>query len=223
MLITGVPNSRPMTFRPGKVFGLIVHTTGSGPPTAALDKGTTALAEALAYYLLPNANFAHYVCDYDGIIYRLADEKVKAPHVGFSNERQSYLSGAWVKQLPPSLVKRWRARWPHSKSPAHLFPGPSVNEVYVGLELLPVAKGGPKAMTPGLRYTTAQHDAAADLAKDMAVRHKWPAGWWGTGRLCGHEDVNPITRHNVGGGWDPGALRAKPWFDWDYVIDRIAG
>lgn len=206
------------------VYGLVTHTTGSSLPTKALESGTDPLQAAIEYYLRPDSNWSQYVCGYGGELVQLSDEHVRASHVGFATERAAYLSGAWTAKLPRALVTRWRARWPQHKSPAHLFPGPSVNDAYAGLELVPIVKGcGAKPLSAGLKYTAAQHDAVAALARDMASRWRWPAGWWLTGRLCGHEDVNPITRHTGAGGWDPGQLRAKPWIDWDYIVDRIAG
>jgi hypothetical protein len=78
-------------------------------------------------------------------------------------------------------------------------------------------------MTEGLRFTKAQHEAVARLACDVATRNGWPLTerWWRTPRLLGHEDLSPISRHDSRGGWDPGALREKPFFDWEYVYRRI--
>lgn len=79
----------------------------------------------------------------------------------------------------------------------------------------------PPPMRDGLRYTQQQHDAVATLAVDIAHRHGWSGQWWLSSRLVGHEDVSPITRHTSDGGWDPGALRSEPWFDWNYVYAKI--
>ena len=76
-------------------------------------------------------------------------------------------------------------------------------------------------MRPGLKFTKAQHDTAAFLAVDIAERKGWPDGWWLTPRLGAHEFFTPISRHNTGGGWDPGITRAKPFFDFDYVQSVI--
>lgn len=77
-------------------------------------------------------------------------------------------------------------------------------------------------MAPGLRFTTAQHNAVAALGKDLAARHGWPADWHKTGRLVGHEDVDPLNRSDKIGGWDPGWLRSRPYFDFAYVRQLIA-
>lgn len=123
----------------------------------------------------------------------------------------------------------WQARWPSFKSPAHLFPGPSPNQVYVGIELIPLTGGqGQPAplMTGGIarKYTDEQHQALGRLIADIVGR-------WGLaldevcdpakGRLVAHEDVNPAERSDGGGGWDPGALRDVPRFDWDYLRQQI--
>jgi hypothetical protein len=42
-------------------------------------------------------------------------------------------------------------------------------------------------------------------------------------RLVGHEDVHPLRRWDVYGGWDPGALREKPRFHWDQVTPFLRG
>jgi hypothetical protein len=78
-------------------------------------------------------------------------------------------------------------------------------------------------MRAGLRFTRAQHDTVAAPAIDIVDRNGWPSGeeWWRTPRLLGHEDLKPISRHDKGGGWDPGYLRDEPYFDWSYVYQRI--
>jgi N-acetyl-anhydromuramyl-L-alanine amidase AmpD len=77
-------------------------------------------------------------------------------------------------------------------------------------------------MAKGLRFTKAQHDTLIDLAKEISVRHGWPAGWHRTPRLLGHEDVDILNRMDKGGGWDPGSLRSAPYFDFSYVRSHIA-
>jgi N-acetyl-anhydromuramyl-L-alanine amidase AmpD len=80
-------------------------------------------------------------------------------------------------------------------------------------------------MRPGLRFTKAQHETIARLAWDIAHRNAWPSNerWWRSPRLLGHEDITPLSRHDKNGGWDPGALREKPFFDWKYVYDYLEG
>jgi hypothetical protein len=81
---------------------------------------------------------------------------------------------------------------------------------------------GLEPLSPGLRYTAAQHEAVAFYAVDLARRagnldelvaglDKGPSA-----RLCGHEDANPMDRP----AWDPGAMRLLPWWDWSYVYAK---
>ena len=78
-------------------------------------------------------------------------------------------------------------------------------------------------MRAGLRFTRAQHETIARLAWDIAQRHEWPRteSWWRSTRLLGHEDITPLSRCDKNGGWDPGALREKPYFDWNFIYDYI--
>lgn len=208
------------------VYGVVIHTTGSTLVGKALAAGRPPLQAALDYYR-SSPYFAHYVVGYQGEIGQVADEHEKASHVEYSQEaRGAFLDGSWALALPAAFVAAWRARWGHRYgSPAHLFPGPSVNNVTVGAELLPWQPGCPGVPAkPGLRYTGAQHIAAARLAQDIANRWGFPPGWSLTGRLAGHEDLNPLERVTKSGqGWDPGGIRpgASPWIDWGMIIDQL--
>ena len=74
----------------------------------------------------------------------------------------------------------------------------------MGVELLPTPRG------PDW-YTQAQYDALAALVVDVAQRHdRPPVGE----HVVAHEDLEPLTRWNRTGGWDPGALRPQPRFSW---------
>lgn len=42
-----------------------------------------------------------------------------------------------------------------------------------------------------------------------------------SGRLACHEGISPLTRTSKGQGWDPGVVRAAPWFDRDTFVERI--
>lgn len=213
------------TVRSAPIFGLAVHTTGSGIVDQARKLGRPPLEHAAAYYANPANFFPHHVMGWDGTILQVADEEIRAQHIGFA-ERDTYLSGAWEHELPPELVALWRAAWPTFKTPAHLFPGSSPNNVYVGLELLPLedTPETPPAFA-GARYTLAQHQGVVMLAGDIGDRHELPTGWAASSRLVGHEDVNPITRStkHPPAGWDPGALRPAPWFDFGWVRRMLAG
>ena len=218
--------------REGTVYGVAVHTTGSGVVDAAAKKGRDPLDYTVhVVYENPDNFCAHYVVGWDGTIWQVMDETLRAQHIGFMpNDRESFLDGSWVDEISnkepqrPNVPALWSARWPSFKSPAHLFPGPSPNQVYVGIEMIPLtgAAGQPAPLiSNGVQrhYTEAQHSTVAKLIADIAARWNLPDEIWSatSGRLVGHEDVNPLERSVASGGWDPGALRAVPQFDWDYV------
>lgn len=210
--------------RTADVFGFCIHQTGSGLVEQAAKHGADLLNYAVSYYLQPESYFAHYVCGYDGTVVQLANELERAPHVGLSSvERASYLDGSWKAKLPQAVVDQWVRQWGSQyKSPAHLFPGASVNNVYVGIEMLPLLDPYPGAAFAGSRYTVEQHDAVAALAADVAGRWSFPKGWAGTGRLATHEALNPFTRSDKQGGWDPGAMRQAPWFDLGWIAEQAS-
>lgn len=218
-----VDHQRDVQDRTIPVHGIAVHCTGSGIVDKALNARADCLEYAVAYYLRPDSYFAHYVIGFDGTIAQISDEHERAMHIRLpAADRKAYLGGTWKTRLPGAFVDSWVARWPMYKSPSHLYPGPSPNNAYVGIELLiwnDRCSGRPHA--PGLRYTTAQHDATAALVSDIAMRWQLPAGWHNSGRLACHEDISPFTRTNEAGGWDPGVLRFPPWFDWEYFLGQL--
>ncbi|HET6283129.1 MAG TPA: N-acetylmuramoyl-L-alanine amidase [Polyangia bacterium] len=211
-----VDHLRDVRDRSLPVYGVAIHGTGSAISEKALKHGADCLEFAIGYYLRPEAYFAHYVIGSDGTIAQLAAEHERSPHIGIpADDRQAYLSGVWKARLPKVLVDAWVTRWPAYRSPTHLYPGPSPNNAYVGIELLVWTNRCPgRPHAPGLKYTTAQHAAAAALTLDIASRWIFPTGWQDTGRLACHEDISPLTRTSKGNGWDPGILRPAPWFDW---------
>lgn len=219
-----VERQRDVDDRSMAVFGIAVHCTGSGIVGKALAEGADCFEYTLAYYMRPDTYFAHYLVGFDGTIAQIADEHERAPHIGLPPaDRDAYLSGRWKRKLPRPFVSSWIARWPQYLSPSHLYPGRSPNNAYVGLELLVWQDGCPgEPRAQGRKYTTAQHDAAAALAADIARRWDLPGRWQDTGRLACHEDISPLTRTSKGEGWDPGVIRAAPWFDWDYFKGRVA-
>lgn len=209
-------------------WGLCVHTTGSGVPTKAAKKGKRPIDVALDIYRKSQSGWLHpykwggptYVLDYDGALYQLAPDEVMTAHCG-GPHREKYLSGVWVKGVSLETYAHWVDSWrPRYESPQHLFPSKSPNTDYVGVEMIPVLDA-PIAMAPGLRFTRAQHDGVISLGKYLAARHGWPLGWANSSRLVGHEDVQPLERQDKGGGWDPGWLRAKPYFDFGYVRSAL--
>ena len=225
--VSGVrdPNRDGVTRTP---WGLAIHTTGGGVTDKARREGRRPIDVAIAEYIKSQNGSNRYpwggptyVMDHDGTLYQIAPDSILTHHSG-GPHAADYRSGTWINQVSAATVQQWRKQWPNNQHPYTLFPGGSPNYGLVGLEMIPIGDGfGGKSMRPGLRFTTAQHNAVVALARDLAVRHRWPVGWNHTSRLLGHEDVDPIERHDAGGGWDPGWLRAAPYFDFGYVRQRV--
>jgi N-acetylmuramoyl-L-alanine amidase len=231
-------DDRPIDWQ-GHVYGLVVHTTGSGLPESARQQGIYHTVRAVQYY--SQSHGCHYVNGWAGMaggdLIQMANEREQAIGVGMSSEdpkedqRRSVESGNWEADLPAVVVQHWRERWPDRENPLDLLPGTkTANSCYIHVECVPCVYhfNGPLVtdappMREGLRFTQAQCDTIAELAVDIATRNGWPTDeqWWRTPRLLGHEDLTPIARCDPNGGWDPGALRDKPYFDWDYVYARI--
>lgn len=228
---------RPDGWR-GSEFGLVVHTTGSGLPERAHRQGLYPTVVAADYYF--KSHGPHYVCGWGGMekgdLLQIANERIQANGVGTTDQRNAE-RGDWTKainvhtkkRMTPAAVAQWRKRWPDQKTPRDLLPGTkTVNSCYIQVEMIPCVYWvdgkkfeGAAPMAPGLKFTLAQHDTIAFLACDISRRLDWEPGWWDTSRLVGHEDVTPISRSDKDGGWDPGGMRAKPFFDWEYVYSVI--
>jgi hypothetical protein len=232
-------------------WGLCYHNTGSGITDVAVYihkkdkktgkkvrvKRTAALKTidvALKIYLASQSGSngypwggPGYVIDHDGTIYQIAGDNMRTNHVGSVVEghdrRKQYLSGKWIELCTPAAVAQWHAHWgPKYKNSQQLFPSKYPNTDYIGVEMIRCGDGLGKPMRKGLIFTKEQHEAAVRLAIDVGRRNKFPDGWWRTPRLLGHEDVGLIDRHDKGGGWDPGWLRAEPYFDFEYVREAIS-
>lgn len=165
-----------------------------------------------------------------GDLLQVANERQQANGVGVGDQRRSIDQGRFEKDLPAAVVAQWRARWPGVEHALRLLPGTrTANSFYVHVECVPcvfhhnkrlVTEATP--MRSGLR-TQEQHEAVALLACDIARRNGWPlqVTWWRTPKLLGHEDLTPYNRYDKVGGWDPGGMRAMPYFDWDFVFTMI--
>ena len=214
----------PKLGRIRKPWGFLLHTTGGGITDIARKKHEKPIDVAIKTYInSQNGSNGYfwggptYVIDHDGQPYQLAPDEILTAHAGGSN-RGRYFDGSWERDCPAEAVKHWKAAWPGRKHPYSLFPSTSPNNDYIGCEMIPIGDGfGGEPMAPGLRFTKAQHDTAIALGLELATRHGWPAGWGAASRLLGHEDVDPLNRSDGGGGWDPGMLRDKPYFDFSYV------
>ena len=232
-LATPIAQLRDVPDRTSPVFGFAGHTCGEGIVDQALKLGVDPFTHVVGFYSDADKAqfFAHYVIGYKkGQIAQIADEGKKAMHVGFpAADRAAFLDGSWAGRVSPDTLSTWKAKWQMGgrsfKSPAHLFPGPSTNNVYVGAEMLPLpddpSKVGATPAYPGAKYTADQHLMLGQLAVDIAARQGFGPLWWTGPRLLGHEDLNPLERSTKSGGWDPGALRAAPWFSWDMVVRVI--
>ncbi len=218
----------------GQVYGLVVHQTGGKLPCDEIAAGNDVMEGAVAHYF--RSHGTHYVCGWGGRaadeLIQVADEHFQAHGVGMEKQKRSIAgSGGWMSDISTKTAAHWRQRWPKASSPTSLLPGTRyANPPYIHVEMIPVVvpwckhyagANPPLPMRPGLRYSKAQHDSVADLAVDIANRNGWPEDWWETSRLVGHEDLSPISRSIKSGGWDPGALRDDPWFDWHYVKTRV--
>lgn len=228
-----VPGVRPPTDATlvQERYGACVHTTGRGVTSNARKKGITPLAEAIQTYInSQNGSNGYkwggpgYVMDHSGSVYQLAADEVLTNHAGPGNTgtNKRYYDGTWIKKVAPIALAKWFAHWgPRYKHPYSLFPSKSPNHDYIGIEMIPCGDGFGEPWRPGLLFTEAQHHAMVDFLRDLGSRHQWPAGWWRGPRLVGHEDVDILNRMDPAGGWDPGTLREKPYFDFDYVRSNI--
>ena len=198
------------------IFGMCVHTTGSGPAEfARKHPGTTALARATDFYLA-RGNFAgskegfpHYVIGYDGQIWLICPETHVAWHAGWKGGR-----ARWSNWVAPTW---WSSVWnpKGARSPVDLM-GPNAsgpNSAHIGVELL--------GSESGRQFTPQQYDALARLVVDVFRRNGLTLSVPPNRQLLGHEDVDPISRQNKYGGWDPGAHRTNPAFSWAMLWSRI--
>jgi hypothetical protein len=218
--------------RSGPLYGVMLHTTGSGLPSKAGWDGDRALADGVRLYT--NTGGPHYVIGWDGtIVATVADEMIKGAHAGITDAtaRSAYAANNWTGRVSAEGARLWLERWAPAQSPADLIPGRdlhSINDRWIGIEMIPISAGGtPYAVPayPGSRFTAAQHTAARKLAHDIARRHNFPSGWADkqSPRLVGHADLNPIQRDSAALPlWDPGYL-AKPGTVPPFDMDRVRG
>ena len=218
--------------RPTNPYGVMIHQTGSGIVRKARAANAKVFEYAAAYYARPDTYWAHYLINYDGARLQITREDEIAYHCGLSaQDRQDFLSGRWKKRVSKATLALWNETWAaRYTSPSHLYPARGPNLDYIAVELLPLVDEVPLDYLytpPGSpwRHTHAQLLSVADLVNDIADRWNFPDSWayvensFPSGRLVGHEDVNPLTRSQRSGGWDPGYLRAPEdrWFDFGAV------
>lgn len=200
------------------IAAIVVHNTSRGPANRSKKGGYRhpAVHYALNYYIDGDGGFPHYVIDFNGTIYATCDERRIAHHAGWVHP-----GGAKFFKLRWTAPRWWSRVWSPqgAVTPLNLLPkgARSPNHRTIGVELL---------ILPDLSYTPEQYRALARLVVDIQRRnadvHIPSAPSRG---LLGHEDFAPVTgkggRADPKGGWDPGAHREKPYFDWQRVWVEI--
>jgi hypothetical protein len=205
------------------VYGIVVHTTGSGPAIRALanvkqKRGCqTALDCGLKYYYGGGGGFPHYVIDFEGLVHCTCPENYTAWHAAWTKETSG--RHFWKAWSPPEW---WARVWGKDKTPLDLIPADagSPNSRHLGIEILGRADSG--------KDSDAQYQSLARLIVDIDRRHGLGIDRAPSTKLLGHEDVNPLTgeggRANAHGGWDPGAHRvagATPRFSWERLWSLV--
>ena len=101
----GKPNLRT-------VYGVCVHTTGSGVTAVAKRQKRSPWDVAVDIYLKSQLGLLHkykwggptYLIDTDGSIGQFAPENFRTEHCG-GTHRLKYLSGSWIRECSPKTVK----------------------------------------------------------------------------------------------------------------------
>lgn len=197
------------------LYGVMLHTTGSGLPKKVAKTPEATLRAGVNIYT--RSGGPHYVIGWDGrIVATVADERIRGAHAGIesSSSRSAYQSGNWKHLVSKPGVQLWERRWPGKGGPIDLIPTRDLNDIndfWIGIEMIPVTPGGgvfwAQPAFNGARFTRAQHESARALTHDIARRHGFPSGWADKNltRLVGHSDINPIDRDSaVLPLWDPG-------------------
>lgn len=218
---TVIPRPAAHRMRKLPIYGVAIHTTGSGLPSKAVKAGRDPLEYAVDYYR--GSGGPTYVVGWSGDIRAIfPTEEMETWHISIeSAEVKPIGDGSWRQLVSAETAAQWDRRWGANRNPRDLIAGALPNQVTIGIETIPVTSGGSAKpwhapMRPGLRFSREQHDALRDLVADIARRYGW-SGNWRRDRVFGHEDLNPIRRHDSRGGWDPGWLRAKPYMDRDHI------
>lgn len=207
-----VPHPQVARARSRSLWGVVVHTTGRGLVQRAMDRRRLPLDLAIDLYCAAGANGPHYVIGSAGETVAVCDELLCARHAGIDDdERQAYATGLWSAHLSSEGLELWAKRWPGATSPLDLFPAGPVNDQYIGIELIPCAR---REIHNSTLFTDAQYEALNALLSDIEKRHDLILDG---SRLVGHEDINPLRRWDDHGGWDPGAVRAQPYFRWELL------
>jgi hypothetical protein len=204
--------------QPGTIAAIVVHNTSRGPANKSREGGyrRSAIEYALDYYLNGKEGFPHYVVDFNGTIYATCDERFVASHAGWIHAgRDKLFRSGWT--APDWWSRVWSRQG--AATPIDLLPkgARSPNYRTIGIELL---------LLPDMSYTPQQYKALARLIVDIQRRNPDLQIPQAPSRaLLGHEDFAPVTatggRADAHGGWDPGAHRDRPFFDWQWLWSEI--
>jgi hypothetical protein len=206
--------------QPGTIAAIVVHMTSRGPAKRSKSNGyrRPAVEYALDHYITGTEGFPHYLIDFNGTIYAVCDERFVAAHAGWVHPGgRGLFTGAWT--APEWWSRVWSTHG--AATPVDLLPNgsKSPNHRTIGIEFL---------ILPDLSYTPEQYRSLARLVVDLQGRHpdlRIPAV--PSRGLLGHEDFTPVTgsggRADAKGGWDPGAHRKDPYFDWQRVAAEMQG
>jgi N-acetyl-anhydromuramyl-L-alanine amidase AmpD len=204
--------------QPGTIASIVLHMTSRGPAKRSKAAGyrTPAVQYALNHYINGAEGFPHYVIDFNGTIYATCDERFIAHHAGWIHPGgKSLFTSGW--RAPEWWSRVWFKQG--VKTPVDLLPpgAGSPNSRTLGIELL---------ILPDLAYTSEQYRALARLIVDIRQRNAGVKGGAIPSRaLLGHEDFAPVAakggRADARGGWDPGAHRQDPYFDWQRLAAEI--
>lgn len=189
-----------------EINSIIIHTTGYGAGLKRIvEKHGDDLAQIGLSYAHRMASIlkykGHFLIDHIGVIYQFLPVSEVGWHTGSSKKR------LLRSQKPKDW---WKARWPDFEKPIDLpsWKTNSPNYNSVGIDLLAHGSGAISDT-----YTKAQYDSLIKLIKalcedlEIPIERKF---------IVGHEDVDPISRSNKRGGWDPGN------FDWEVLMTGLS-
>ena len=129
---------RPVRWR-DREWGFVIHTTGDGIAVKAHKKGIYPTILHADHYF--ESRGPQYLCGWHGFqrgdLLQIANERIQSNGVGTLEKRdrrgrlvqkgqrqseQGRYSGSWEKDLPKSMVRRLKARFPGMTSPLGLLP-----------------------------------------------------------------------------------------------------
>lgn len=208
---------------------IVVHITGTATFAEARDSFLRANGASAHYAIDRNGDLYQFVAE-DQMAYHAGIHSTVAPlyargdgtwrkykryfswHAGYPADAR-YLDANLnpVPKAQAALVAQangepwpdyayFDARWGAGSGPVGYAASPLVNSRTIGIET--VGYGG----KTGAAYTDAMYATLAALVADICQRRNIPKEF---GRVCGHEDVNPVERW----GWDP-----HSGFDWSRVV-----